>query len=136
MYPVGSCYFSTVSTSPSSTIGGTWTKMTGGMLGLTGSTGVVGAASNGGSRKISTSQMPSHTHTYGRRPYGGSFTSKLEWFQSNVGSGSSWLILSGADGSGWGVPEIASTGGVRIIFPHIPLFMVGDELLNLLGGEQ
>lgn len=110
--------------------------MTGGMLGLAGSTGVVGAANNGGSRKISTSQMPSHTHVYGRRAYGGSFTSTLEWFQSNVNSGGSWLILSGADGTGWGVPEIASTGGVRIIFPHTPLSMVGEELLNLLGGEQ
>lgn len=111
--------------------------MTGGMLGLAGSTGVAGAASNGGSRKISTSQMPSHTHTYGRRAYGGSFTSTLEWFQSNVNSGNGWLILSGADGSGWGVPEIASTGGgVRTIFPHTPLFMVGEELLNLLGGER
>lgn len=36
--------------------------MTGGMLGLAGSTGIVDAASNGGSRKISTSQMPSHNH--------------------------------------------------------------------------
>ena len=36
--------------------------MTGGMLGLAGSTGVAGAANNGGSRKISTSQMPSHSH--------------------------------------------------------------------------
>lgn len=111
MYPVGSCYFSTVKTSPATVIGGTWAAMTGGMLGLAGSTGVAGAASNGGSRKISTSQMPSHTHTYGRRPYGGSFSSNLEWFSSNVGSGGGWLILSGADGSGWGVPQIASTGG-------------------------
>lgn len=36
--------------------------MTGGMLGLAGSTGIVGAASNGGSRKISVNQMPSHSH--------------------------------------------------------------------------
>ena len=36
--------------------------MTGGMLGLAGSTGVAGAASNGGSRKISSNQMPSHNH--------------------------------------------------------------------------
>ena len=91
--------------------------MTGGMLGLAGSTGVASVASNGGSRKISSNQMPSHTHTYGRRPYGGNFTSNLEWFMSNVGSGSSWLILSGADGSGWGVPEIAPTGGGADFIP-------------------
>lgn len=110
--------------------------MTGGMLGLAGSIGVVGAANNGGSRKISTSQMPSHTHVYGRRPYGGSFASNLEWFMTNLASGKSWLALSGADGSGWGTPEIAPTGGVRTIFPHTPQFMVGEELLNLLGGER
>lgn len=62
MYPVGSCYFSTVATSPATVVGGTWAAMTGGMLGLAGSTGVVGAASNGGSRKISSNQMPSHSH--------------------------------------------------------------------------
>ena len=63
MYPVGACYFSTVSTSPSSAIGGTWIQMTGGMLGLTGSTGVAEAASDGGSRKINVSQMPEHSHS-------------------------------------------------------------------------
>lgn len=62
MYPVGSCYFSTVATSPATIVGGTWAAMTGGMLGLAGSTGVAGAASNGGSRKISSNQMPSHNH--------------------------------------------------------------------------
>lgn len=36
--------------------------MTGGMLGLAGSTGVANAASDGGSRKISSSQMPEHSH--------------------------------------------------------------------------
>ena len=62
MYPVGSCYFSTVNTSPATIVGGTWAAMTGGMLGLAGSTGVASAASNGGSRKISSSQMPEHSH--------------------------------------------------------------------------
>lgn len=62
MYPVGSCYFSTVATSPATVVGGTWAAMTGGMLGLAGSTGVAGAASTGGSRKISSNQMPSHNH--------------------------------------------------------------------------
>lgn len=63
MYPVGSCYFSTVNTSPATVVGGTWTAMTGGMLGLAGSTGVAGAASNGGSLKISSNQLPAHRHS-------------------------------------------------------------------------
>ena len=63
IYPVGSCYFSIGSVSPASIIGGTWSAMTGGMLGLVGSTGVATAGSNGGSRKISENQMPKHRHT-------------------------------------------------------------------------
>ena len=63
IYPIGSCYFSTDSTSPSELIGGTWEQMTGGVLGLVGSTGVASAGENGGSTKISIDQLPSHSHT-------------------------------------------------------------------------
>lgn len=62
IYPIGSCYFSTGSTSPSEIIGGTWEQMTGGVLGLAGSTGVASAGENGGSAKISIDQLPSHDH--------------------------------------------------------------------------
>lgn len=118
IYPVGSVYFSTINTSPASIIGGTWSQLTGGMLGLVGSTGVAAAGSNGGSRKISVNQMPSHTHTFGRRSYGGSFTSDLGWWYSNINdSGSGWLIITGAADGAWGVPEIASTGGGNDYIP-------------------
>ena len=62
VYPVGSVYFSTINTSPASVIGGTWSQLTGGMLGLAGSAGVAAAGSNGGSIKISIEQMPPHRH--------------------------------------------------------------------------
>lgn len=117
-YPVGAIYFSTVNTSPASVVGGTWSQLTGGMLGLTGSAGVAAAGSNGGSRKISVDQMPSHTHVYGRRQYGGSFSSALEWFMTNLGEGNNWLALSGAGGPpAWGAPEIAPTGGGQDYIP-------------------
>lgn len=128
MYPVGACYFSTVSTSPSSAIGGTWIQMTGGMLGLTGSTGVAEAASDGGSRKISVSQMPEHSHSMSMHTtnnettgYGLSITSS---FANRV------LVRTNSTGQ-----LTRSTGGVRTIFPHTPLSMVGDVLLSLSGGE-
>lgn len=63
VYPVGSCYFSVQSTSPAAIVGGTWTQLTGGVLGLAGSTGVADAGKEGGSRKISVEQMPSHNHS-------------------------------------------------------------------------
>jgi hypothetical protein len=82
IYPVGSCYFSTVKTSPAAVIGGTWVAMTGGMLGLAGSTGVAEAASDGGSRKIQAAQLPDHTHTF-----------KWKWNTGNATSGSdNWAI--------------------------------------------
>ena len=117
VYPVGSVYFSTINTSPASIIGGTWSKLTGGMLGLAGSDGVAAAGSDGGSRKISVDQMPSHTHVFGRREYGGSFSSNLGWWSSNIGAGSGWLVITGDTDGAWGVPEIAPTGGGQDYIP-------------------
>lgn len=62
MYPVGSVYLSTTSTSPSSTIGGTWTQVKGATLAATGANSFAGGASYGGSLKISVNQIPSHIH--------------------------------------------------------------------------
>lgn len=62
MFPVGSVYLSTTSTSPSSTIGGTWTQVKGATLAATGANSFAGGASYGGSLKISINQIPSHIH--------------------------------------------------------------------------
>ena len=63
-FPVGAIYFSTVNISPASLVGGTWSQLAGGMLGLAGSDGVAAAGSNGGSRTIQATQLPDHTHTF------------------------------------------------------------------------
>ena len=133
IYPVGSVYLSTVSTSPSSTIGGTWVAMTGGMLGLAGSIGVADAASDGGSRKISSNQMPEHSHQLQAGQQGGS----AGWDNSGGADRLQYQRLQ----PGRHIFEFysrytTSVGGGRIIFLLIPLFTVGEELLNLLGGEQ
>lgn len=62
MYPVGSVYLSTTATSPSSTIGGTWTQVKGATLAATGANSFAGGASYGGSLAITEEQMPSHRH--------------------------------------------------------------------------
>ena len=64
IYPIGSVYLSTTSTSPSSTIGGTWTQVKGATLAATGANSFANGASYGGSLKISTNQMPSHNHYF------------------------------------------------------------------------
>ena len=117
MYPVGSCYFSTVNTSPPTIVGGTWAAMTDGMLGLADSTGVAGAANNGGSRKISVDQMPAHSHSlselfYAHKHNGGhSNINRLSWDTANKG-GSVISIESTGGGADY-IPAHTSVYGWR-----------------------
>lgn len=62
VYPVGSVYISTVSTSPASFIGGTWEQIKGATLAATGDNSFASAASYGGNLAITEAQMPSHRH--------------------------------------------------------------------------
>ena len=61
VYPVGAVYISTVNTSPSSLIGGTWTQITNAVLRAATSTGYIGSDTH----KITSSEMPSHNHQIG-----------------------------------------------------------------------
>ena len=83
MYPVGSVYLSTTSTSPSSTIGGTWTQVKGATLAATGANSFAGGASFGGNLKINANQLPSHTHKV---------------YMHNSLSGAYWNAAFGGDG--------------------------------------
>lgn len=72
IYPVGAVYFSILSISPASTIGGTWTQLTGGLLGLADSAGIAAAGSNGGSNTITIEELPKHNHELQAGQQGGS----------------------------------------------------------------
>lgn len=61
-YPVGSLYFSTNYTSPASVIGGSWTQIENALLGATGDK-MGDIKDYNGSYRITTNQMPSHSHT-------------------------------------------------------------------------
>jgi hypothetical protein len=123
VYPVGSVYFSTINTSPASVIGGTWSQLTGGMLGLAGSEGVASAGSDGGSIKISIEQMPPHRHreevAVNATGFGGQAKATSN-IPANYTTDEDW--------------SIQSTGGGRILFLPIPLSMLGSALLK--GGER
>ena len=60
LHPVGSFYFSTKSTSPSSLFGGTWVQITNAVL--RGAAGVGYGGSD--THTLTINEMPSHTHTY------------------------------------------------------------------------
>ena len=64
IYPVGSIYMSLTSTDPSVLFGGSWEKLDDGRV-LLGANDTYTAGSTGGSftRKLSTDNIPAHTHT-------------------------------------------------------------------------
>ena len=62
IYPIGSLYLSRSSTSPASTIGGSWTQIKGAVLAACGANSFT-TNNYGGSLKISINQIPSHQHT-------------------------------------------------------------------------
>lgn len=61
VFPVGTIYLSSTSLSPASTIGGTWSRVQG--ANLWAADEQVRAGSFGGSKTITVSQMPVHTHS-------------------------------------------------------------------------
>jgi len=81
MYPVGSVYLSTNSTSPAVLFGGSWTQITGRFLYCTTTSKTTGGNSththtqgSTGSTAITVAQMPSHTHKLRMRNNG-----KWDW---------------------------------------------------------
>lgn len=93
IYPVGSIYFSTSSTSPASSIGGTWTKIENCLLAASGDTyNVAGRFS--GSNMISSLAVPDHQHNVvgwnGKlQQYSG-----IGFWNTNAAAGGLWQLLS------------------------------------------
>ena len=63
-YPVGSIYMSVNSTSPETLFGGTWEQIQNRFLLAAGSSYTAGNTGGASTVTLSTSQMPSHTHTF------------------------------------------------------------------------
>lgn len=63
VYPVGSIYCSTSTTSPATNFGGTWASVTDAFLAAKGPNYITGSlAAYGGNKAISVSELPSHDH--------------------------------------------------------------------------
>ena len=84
--------------------------MTGGMLGLAGSTGVAGAASTGGSLTISKNQLPSHSH--GLYNPSQPFSGTAQRLTTAAGDGSSrWAFIADTQADLTWMRETDETGG-------------------------
>ena len=64
IYPVGSIYQSTNSTSPASVVGGTWSAIGGRFLLGANSTYTAGSQDGAATVTLTVDQMPSHQHTF------------------------------------------------------------------------
>lgn len=112
LYPVGSIYMSKNATSPASTVGGTWTQISGAVLAAYGANGFT-LNNYGGSLKIATTQIPSHNHSGSTSSAGshshepGQTTDNSWGFSvykegSNCFRGEVWNGLGGSNNA-WGV---------------------------------
>lgn len=77
VYPVGSIYMSINSTSPAVLFGGTWTQIKDTFLLAAGSTYTAGKTGGEATHKLTTAEMPSHTHTFTGTAASHSHTSKI-----------------------------------------------------------
>lgn len=66
IYPVGSIYMSVNSTSPATLFGGTWERIQDKFLLSAGSTYSAGATGGSASHKITSAELPKHTHAYAK----------------------------------------------------------------------
>lgn len=125
---------STLSTSPASTIGGTWSQKTGGCIACAGTSGYASANATGGSNTITESQMPAHEHridldsiegssgSYTIPPwqiYIGDRWSSTGMFRSNAGSG-----LGGALHGNTSFGDSETVGGGQDFIPaHVSFYV-------------
>nr|DAR61861.1 MAG TPA: baseplate protein [Caudoviricetes sp.] len=81
VYPVGSVYMSTNSTSPETLFGGKWTKIQGKFLWATNNTPMVtGGSKTTDAHVLTVAEIPPHTHSYyGHYGYSRGAASTLGW---------------------------------------------------------
>lgn len=141
VYPVGSMYFSATSTSPASTVGGTWSQIKGALIAATGNNGFA-SVNYGGSLKISINQMPTHAHD-GKTSVNG--TTKQNYSNAVSSSGYAWTnIFTGPDYGEYATQQTNSNkfnamtaavgGGGQISFLTILDVMSGDAQPSIKGG--
>lgn len=104
VYPVNSLYLTAGSENPATVLGGTWAKLTGGVLAAAGTSGYAAAGATGGSKKIGVSQMPQHTHTMTK-------TNWQDWASNDQGIKNRMCVANGATAGAEGLGIVNNTGG-------------------------
>ena len=125
VYPVGSLYMSTISTSPATLFGiGTWVAIEGQFILAANSTYPAGTTGGAATHTLTSSEMPSHTHTDSGHAHSISHTHtyNIPYGNTRIGTGASeafeYPYTTGATtsapssaNSGTGNASIQNTGG-------------------------
>jgi hypothetical protein len=103
IYPIGSYYISTDSTSPATRFGGTWSQVEGKFILAADGTYVAGSTGGEATHILTIDEIPAHSHTYRYIPY-----TSAAGYGLQVGSGAyeKRVMLNNADG--W---PTGNTGG-------------------------
>ena len=107
VYPVGAVYISTVNTSPSSLIGGTWAQITNAALRASTSIGYTGADTHA----ITINEMPSHRHIDGGC-----------W---------DWICSQGFNTGGYNVDHVSSGGNANTLSNNTTMNQGGGKQCRL-----
>lgn len=123
IYPVASMYITTSNVSPATTVGGTWTKITGGacLAAYDSTTGYTG------SKTISYNQMPVHSHAQYVTANSGNPSIVRKDYSADSGSAGAQQYLQGCNTGSAG-------GGARILPLFLRLSSVGQNCLNVIAG--
>ena len=138
VYPIGTAYMSTTSTSPAILFGGTWSEVKNALLSTVGYGGAMTVGNYGGSNIMTVEQMPAHEHSIRRWNRNTNRYEYTRYEQTDAGSGSRWFMLTGGESQyDTLMPFATETGGgnpsTHTIIPSI----VGFEPLSLVfqGGD-
>lgn len=128
VYPIGTAYMSTTSTSPATLFGGTWSEVKNALLSTIGYGGAT-AGQYSGNNSMTKEQMPAHDHKVARWESNGGYWEELDFQQTNASGGSLWFSLAGAAGTSkttWAKSTGGGNPSTHTIIPSI----VGCELLS------
>lgn len=108
VYPVGAVYISTVNTSPSSLIGGTWTQITNAALRASTSIGYTGSDTHA----ITINEMPNHRH---------------------IDSGCwDWICSQGFNTGGYNIAYVGNSGNANALSNNATMNKGGGQAMSLV----
>ena len=125
VYPIGSIYQSTKSTSPASIVGGSWKQITAKFLFAAGENYACGQTGGEEKHTLTTDEMPSHNHSINLRYHsngsGNPHSNRSQWSDANDSG-----VFFHTNSVGGGYPTT--------ICHLITSFIFGRELLNTSKG--